>query len=86
MSRNEQRYLHDISEACQKILHFTDKYTYETLIQDVRTYDAVVRNLEIIGEDAKHISAELRNKIPNIEWRKIAGMDERYARPRLFWN
>ena len=79
MSRNEQMYLQDILEACEKILRFTDKYTYESIAKDDRTYDAVVRNLEIIGEAAKHISDELRNQIPNIEWRKIAGMRDMLA-------
>jgi uncharacterized protein with HEPN domain len=79
MSRNEQMYLHDIADACRKILNFTNKYTYEELIQDERTYDAVVRNLEIIGEASKHISDEVRGKIPGIEWRKIAGMRDMLA-------
>ncbi|MEI8020347.1 MAG: HepT-like ribonuclease domain-containing protein [Schlesneria sp.] len=37
-------------------------------------YDAVLRNLEIIGEAAKPIPPEIRLKLPNIEWTKIAGM------------
>jgi len=41
---------------------------------DQKTYDAVVRNLEIIGEAAKHMSDDLRGELPDIEWRKIAAM------------
>ena len=36
-----------------------------------RHYDAVVRTLEIIGEAAKNIPAEVRKKTPNIEWRRF---------------
>ena len=36
--------------------------------------DAVIRNLEIIGEAAKKIDKEFKNKYPNIEWKKITGM------------
>ncbi|GAI28132.1 unnamed protein product, partial [marine sediment metagenome] len=43
------------------------------------TYDAVVRNLEIIGEAAKHISDQLREQLPDIDWRKIAGMRDMLA-------
>lgn len=41
---------------------------------DERTIDAVVRNLEIIGEAAKKLSPEFRQQIPNVEWQRIAGL------------
>ena len=72
-------YLQDIAESCQKILRFTDGLNQSDLIRDEKTYDAVVRNLEIIGEAAKHISNELRKQLTGIEWRKIAGMRDLLA-------
>ena len=74
MSRDEIMYLQDIAESCEKILQFTAGLSQSDLIGDVRTYDAVVRNLEIIGEAAKHISADLRKRLPDIQWRKAAGL------------
>jgi len=72
-------YLQDIAAGCDKILRFTRELSLRDLISDERTYDAVVRNLEIIGEAAKHISDDLRAQMPNIEWRKIAGMRDMLA-------
>jgi len=60
-------YLGDIVESCKKVLRFTGGLTRSQLVQDEKTYDAVVRNLEIIGEAAKHISDELRRQLPNGE-------------------
>lgn len=74
MSRDEIMYLQDIAESCEKILQFTAGLSQSDLIGDVRTYDAVVRNLEILGEAAKHISADLRKRLPDIQWRKAAGL------------
>jgi len=44
-----------------------------------KTYDAVVRNLEIIGEAAKNIPQAARQQYPEIEWRKISGMRDLMA-------
>jgi uncharacterized protein with HEPN domain len=41
---------------------------------DDRTFDAVVRNLQIIGEAVKNLPQAVRNLAPEIEWRKIAGL------------
>ena len=79
MSRDEIMYLEDITESCEKILRFTAGLSKPGLIGDVRTYDAVVRNLEIIGEAAKHISENLRKQMPDIDWRKAAGLRDMLA-------
>lgn len=79
MSRDEIMYLQDIAESCKKILRFTAGLSQSDLIGDTRTYDAVVRNLEIIGEAAKHISGDLRRKLPDIEWQKAAGLRDMLA-------
>lgn len=73
MSRRESLYLGDIQESCEKILRFTKGMTYKDFVNDDLHFDAVLRNLEIIGEAVKNISEETRQKYPNVKWRKIAG-------------
>ena len=73
MSRDESLYFGDIQESCEKILKFTRGMTYKQFVHDDLHFDAVLRNLEIIGEAVKHISEETRLGHPNVQWRKIAG-------------
>ena len=74
MSRDWTFYLDDILESCRKILRYTKEVSFEQFKQDDKTYDAVVRNLEIIGEAAKNIPETIRVKMPGIEWKKTAGL------------
>lgn len=51
MRRDPRLYLDDILEAAGNIREYTTNLNFETFQQDKRTRDAVVRNLEIIGEN-----------------------------------
>jgi len=46
-------------------------------LEDIKTQDAVIHNIEIIGEATKNISEELRNKYPEIPWKDLAGMRDK---------
>ena len=72
--RDCKLYLDDILEATARIERYTKGLTLERLRKDNLTIDGVVRNLEIIGEAAKNIPANVKEKHPVIEWKKIAGL------------
>jgi len=74
MSRNFDLYLDDIITACSRIQRYTRRLTLAKIKKDDKTLDAVVRNLEVIGEAVKHVPASFRNQHSHIEWKKIAGL------------
>lgn len=55
----------------------TEGFDYAAFLRDTKTQDAVIRNIEIIGEAAKRLSAEFRKAHGDIRWPEIAGMRDR---------
>ncbi len=74
MSRDNMVYLDDILQCCDRIIRYTQGMAYGQFETDDKTVDAVVRNLEIIGEAVKNIPEAIKDKNTQIEWRKIAGL------------
>ena len=70
-------YSRDIIERMNKIETFTRGIDFDVFVQDDKTYLAVVRALEIIGEAAKHILPALRKRYPHVPWKRMAGMRDK---------
>ncbi len=74
MPRDFRVYLEDILSAILKVKSYTSGLSLQDFLQDDKTFDAVVRNLEVIGEAAKHLPDDARKRAPGINWKKIAGL------------
>jgi len=77
MSRNYSLYLQDAVTAIDRIASYVegvDRGAFET---DQMRLDAVIRNLQIIGEAVKKIPDSIEKKYPNIPWREIGGLRNR---------
>lgn len=65
--------LEDILICMEKIQSYITGLTYDQFNNDSKTQDAIVRNIEIIGEATKHLSRDFRIKYKYIPWKEIAG-------------
>jgi uncharacterized protein with HEPN domain len=74
MPRDSRVYLEDILEATRKIASYTANLSKAAFLDDEKTFDAVVRNLEVIGEAVKKLPEDLRAQHPALEWKKMAGL------------
>jgi uncharacterized protein with HEPN domain len=72
MSEREwQFYLQDMIRFAEKILSYTSGMDQAMFVSSALTYDATLRNLELVGEAATHIPENVRKTSPYISWRMI---------------
>jgi uncharacterized protein with HEPN domain len=71
--RDIRVYLDDMLESIAKIKEYCQDLSSEEFFEKSQVQDAVVRRLEIMGEAAKHIPAEIRERYSDIPWKDIAG-------------
>jgi uncharacterized protein with HEPN domain len=73
--RDYKLYIIDIQQAILKIESFINNISFEEFLKNDLIFDAVVRNIEIIGEATKNIPEKIKKKYYNIDW----GGDNWYA-------
>ncbi|MCO6490690.1 MAG: DUF86 domain-containing protein [Phaeodactylibacter sp.] len=69
--RSDKVLVEDMIEAARRILLFTEGMDFDSFSRDLKTSDAVLRNLQVLGEAAKMVSSETRDAYPEVEWSKI---------------
>lgn len=72
--RTWRLFLEDIIESIEKIDKYIDGMDYERFACDDKTVDAVVRNLEIIGEASKNIPDNIKTGHSDIPWHRMSGL------------
>ena len=74
MSRTYDDYLQDILDAASRAVIFLDGIDFEDFEDNIEKQYAVTRALEIIGEAARNIPAEIQERCPQLPWKEMIGM------------
>ncbi len=77
MGRDLTDYLLDIQAAMEEVEDFTSGMGFQEFSNDRKTVNATIRSLEVMGEAAKKIPEEVRQRYPRIPWREIAAMRDK---------
>ena len=70
-------YVDDMRRFAEKVLAYTDGMSQQSFVDSGLTYDATLRNLELIGEAATHVPESVRQSHPEIPWRLIVATRNR---------
>jgi len=76
-SREWRFYLEDMIRFSEKVLTYTHGMDQDAFVGSGLTYDATLRNLELIGEAATHVPDEVRAAHPDIPWRMVVALRNR---------
>lgn len=74
MKKDADIFLEHILESIIKVEDYTAGISKKEFVASSQIQDAVIRNLEVIGEAAKNVPADFRGRFPEIRWKEISGM------------
>lgn len=78
-AKDQAAYLRDMVESAKQAASYVRGLTFEQFWGDPKTRDAVAMRLHVIGEAAKHVTAETAAALPNVPFPRIRGMRNRIA-------
>ena len=81
--RDWRFYVQDMLEFCERVLDYTSGLDQDSFTANRLPYDATLRNIQLIGEAATRIPAEVQENYPAIPWRSIIGVRNRLAHSYL---
>ncbi len=84
--RTDKDLIQDILTCIERIENYTLDSNYENFTNDFKTQDAVIRNIEIIGEATKKLTIEIRENNPHIPWKNITGTRDKLIHDYLGVN
>jgi uncharacterized protein with HEPN domain len=90
--RRDDAYVLDMLLAARKVLEFTEGVDWEQFSRDELVQNAVMRQIQVVGQAARRVSSAYRNEHPQILWAEIIGMRNRLVHeyfqilPRRVWD
>ncbi len=81
--RHWHLYVQDMIGFAETVLSYTEGMDQGSFVADRRTYDATLRNIQLIGEAATHVPPEVRESYREVPWRAVVGVRNRLAHAYL---
>ncbi len=78
-SRHDRLYLYDVLECCDRVADYINGVREEDYHANPMLQDALVRNIEVVGEAVKNLSSKITDAHPKIAWSQIARMRDKIA-------
>jgi len=72
--RTYRLFIEDIRDSIEKIERYIEGFSYKEFVENEMVVDAVVRNLEVIGEASRNIPKEIQEKYSSISWKRMIGL------------
>lgn len=92
MQRDWRLFLADMDDCCRKLVEYRRLADRAEFDQHGMAFDAMVRNVEVLGEAAGKLPEQVRSAAPKVPWQAIIGIRHRIAHayfgvdPDILWD